>query len=69
MISKAAMSVLSGMVAGAELSQIESLKKEDILKALGLEEIAAGRLRCLMLGLKAVQSMVAEQGESESLQS
>ena len=54
-ITKAAMSVLSGMVMGMKVFEVKNLTKEDVLDKLGLESISAGRLRCLMLGLGAVQ--------------
>lgn len=54
-ISQAAMSELSAKVLAEHLTltQVQALKLEDILEVLGLEEVSPGRLKCVMLGLKA----------------
>lgn len=60
-ISQAAMSVFSTFVQGKKLTAIAKITKEDLLRELGLEEISAGRLKCLMLGLKAVQKIITSE--------
>lgn len=60
-ISMAAMSLLAEKINSQQLSkkQIQALTLEDLLNLLGLDEIAPGRLKCMMLGLKAVQAALS----------
>ena len=54
-ISQAAMSVLSQKLQGQLIADVKSLEKQDIEQLLGIEEISSGRIKCLLLGLRAVQ--------------
>jgi nitrogen fixation NifU-like protein len=56
-ISMAATSLLAEKITSQHLTteQIRLLTLQDLLELLGLEEIAPGRLKCAMLGLKAIQ--------------
>lgn len=58
-ISMAAMSVVSELVLGKTVAEVAVLGKEKLEQELGLESIVAGRVNCLLLGLKAVQKGVA----------
>lgn len=57
-ISQAAMSVLSQKIVDEKLSleQVKKMVKADMLEILGLEEISTGREKCLMMGLKTIQT-------------
>jgi nitrogen fixation protein NifU and related proteins len=57
-ISQASMSVLSEKIKGFPVSQLKKLTKEEVLEELGLTEISVGRIKCLLLGLNAVQKVV-----------
>lgn len=54
-ISQAGLSVLSEHIKGKSLSELRKLQMDDVLSWLGLETIAPGRTKCLMLGLAALQ--------------
>lgn len=56
-ISMATMSLLADKINSKNMTsqQIAELTLEDVLDLLGLDEISPGRLKCVMLGLKAVQ--------------
>lgn len=58
-ISMATMSLLADKINSEKMSQqqIAQLSLEDLLDLLGLEEISPGRLKCVMLGLTAIQKM------------
>jgi nitrogen fixation protein NifU and related proteins len=60
-ISMATMSLLADKVSSQRLTrqQVAQLKLEDLLELLGLDEISPGRLKCVMLGLKAIQQALA----------
>ena len=57
-ISQASMSVLSEELKGMEVSAVKELEQDAILELLGLEEISMGRIKCLRLGLQAVQKVI-----------
>lgn len=57
-ISMATMSLLSTAVIGKSVAATLKLTKADLLKLLDLPEIAPGRLKCLMIGLSAVQDIL-----------
>lgn len=59
-ISMATMSLLAEKITQQKLTkqQVLDLQLEDLLDLLGLEEISPGRLKCVMLGLKAIQRLV-----------
>lgn len=59
-ISQATMSVLSTELIGKSVTEIKKLRQKDLLDFLGLSEIAPGRVKCLSLGLSAVQKLVSE---------
>lgn len=56
-ISTAGMSVLSELVKGKTKAEIAQLTPADILAELGLTNIAPGRVKCLTLGLYALQQV------------
>ena len=53
-VSIAAMSMLSDKVKGQKVSAVLSMDQKDILKMLGVT-LGATRMKCAMLGLRAVQ--------------
>ena len=55
-ISQAATSLLSQAIQGKLLTEVQSLTQQDMEQLLGLDHsIAPGRIKCLLLGLKAIQ--------------
>lgn len=62
-ISMAAMSVLSQSIKTQQLSlaEIQQLGSAEVAKLLGLEEIASGRVKCLLLGLQAIKRAIPNQ--------
>lgn len=54
-VSQASMSVLSEKLKGASISQIKQWQKADLLPFFGMNDISAGREKCFLMGLKAVQ--------------
>ena len=58
-VSQASMSVFSDKVKGAKVSEIKKWVKQDLLPFFGMEEISAGREKCFMMGLKAVQKALS----------
>lgn len=55
-ISQATMSLLAAELQGKAVAEVLSLQQADLEALLGLEQpIAYGRVKCLMLGLRAVQ--------------
>jgi nitrogen fixation NifU-like protein len=63
-ISMAAASVLSEFLKGKSKSEIVALKKADLESLVGIEEIAFGREKCLLLSLNAFQKAVSETKDS-----
>lgn len=59
-ISMVSMSLLAEKIQSEQLNptQITKLQLADILVLLGLDEIAPGRLKCVLLGLTAVQKLL-----------
>lgn len=57
-ISQAAMSVLSEKMKHFPVEKVRELTQEDLLTELGLPEISIGRVKCLLLGLLAIQKAV-----------
>lgn len=60
-ISMAAMSLLSGEIIGKTTAEVLQLTHEDMLKFLDLESISPGRLKCMMIGLTAVQNLISNK--------
>lgn len=54
-ISQASMSVLSDKLIGASVEEIKQWQKADLLPFFGMDDVVAGREKCFMMGLKAVQ--------------
>ncbi len=52
-ISQSAMSMLTDMVKGKSLKEIEKLQKDDILQLLGIP-VGIVRMKCALLGLKTL---------------
>lgn len=57
-ISRASMSLLSSLVIGLTIEDAKKIDKDTLLQKLGIEEISPGRLKCLMLGLRAVEKFI-----------
>lgn len=57
-VSQASMSVLSEKLKGASLSDIQQWQKADLLPFFGMDDISAGREKCFLMGLKAVQKIL-----------
>jgi nitrogen fixation NifU-like protein len=58
-VSQASMSVLSEKLLGVTVVEIKQWQKADLLPFFGMEDISAGREKCFMMGLKAVQKVLA----------
>lgn len=58
-ISQASMSALARSLEGKTFAQVRALGQEDILALLGLPSISMGRVKCLLLGLGAIQKITA----------
>lgn len=54
-ISQATMSLLSAEIIGKRQDEISAIQQRDLEQLIGIEEISLGRVKCLMLGLRAVQ--------------
>ncbi len=67
-ISISAMSVLAGKINQEHMSveKIQQLKKENLEEMLGLEEIASGRVKCIMLGLHTLQTFFSSLATANS---
>lgn len=59
-ISQAAMSELSEFLKGKSALEVQQFSQTEMLNLLGLKEISAGRLKCLMLGLEAVKRALSQ---------
>lgn len=59
-ISMASMSLLSGEIIGKTITQILQLTHHEMLHLLDLESITPGRLKCMMIGLTAIQNLLSE---------
>ncbi len=55
-ISTAALSRVSALATGQNVSQVLSWDKNTLLQLLGLPDISIGRERCLLIGLVGIQS-------------
>lgn len=64
-VSITSMSLLSGKLKGAKVIEVEDWEKKDLLPFFGMEEITAGREKCFMMGLKAVQKIFRESKKSD----
>lgn len=53
-ISQATISLLSEEIKGKTIEEITAIGKHDLEKLIGIKEISTGRIKCLMLGLGAV---------------
>lgn len=58
-ISMATMSLLSQQLIRKPVSAAQKLTHQDLLKLLDIPDITPGRMKCLMIGLKAVQDLLA----------
>lgn len=59
-ISQAAMSQVSDLVQGKKIEEIATIGQAEVEQLLGIEQISLGRLKCLLLGLSAVQTAISE---------
>lgn len=60
-VSMAAMSLLSGQIKGRPIAEALAISQKDLLQLLELETITPGRIKCLLIGLQAVQDLLSEQ--------
>src|SRR3989338_4706660 len=58
-ISQSAMSMLTDKIKGKKFEEIEKIKREDIVKMLGIE-VGPVRTKCAVLGLVAVKEGIKE---------
>lgn len=58
-ISMAAMSLLSQEIIGKQVSQVLNMTHQSMLELLDLESITPGRIKCMMIGLSAVQDLLS----------
>lgn len=58
-ISMAAMSLLSQAIIGKPISVVLTMTHQSMLELLDLEEITPGRIKCMMIGLSAVQDLLS----------
>lgn len=58
-ISQSAMSMLSDEIKGKSLEEVKNIKREDIVRLLGIE-IGVVRTKCATLGLVAVKNGIKE---------
>ncbi|MEX0895818.1 MAG: iron-sulfur cluster assembly scaffold protein [Patescibacteria group bacterium] len=66
-ISQAAMSQVSELVQGKTAVEIATIGQSEIESLLGLEQISLGRVKCLLLGITAVQKAI-QQYQSQEIQ-
>lgn len=57
-ISQASMSMLAGKIISHKmtLAQLQTLNESDLEKMLGIPQVSIGRIKCLLLGLRTLQS-------------
>jgi nitrogen fixation NifU-like protein len=60
-ISQATMSLLSEEIKGKTRDEIGKISKHDLEKLIGIKEISTGRIKCLMLGLSAVNQAILQK--------
>ncbi len=60
-ISMAAISFISQQVIGKPTAKVLEMSKKDLENMMGIEEIAYGREKCLVLGLEAVQKSLKQK--------
>ncbi len=58
-ISRAAMSMLTDKIKGKKFEEIEKIKREDIVRMLGIE-VGPVRTKCAVLGLVAIKEGIKE---------
>ena len=58
-ISQATMSLLSSELMGKTIVEVENIQQHDLEQLIGIEEISVGRIKCLMLGLNAVNGALS----------
>lgn len=58
-VSMATMSLLSQKVIGEKIEDVLKIDQKDLLNLLELETITPGRIKCMMIGLKAVQDLLS----------
>lgn len=54
-ISQATMSLLSSEIKGKSRDEVQQISQSDLEELIGISTISPGRVKCLMLGLRAVQ--------------
>lgn len=57
-ISQASMSLLSAELPGKTVADVQEITRQDLEALIGVEEVSVGRVKCLMLGWRAVQTAV-----------
>lgn len=59
-ISQATMSMISEELKGKTITDVSKIDQKYLEQLLGIEEISVGRIKCLMLGLSAVNGALAQ---------
>lgn len=57
-ISMAAMSLLSEKLKNKKISEIKKLNLNNMLKLLEIDSISPGRIKCLMIGINAIKTVI-----------
>jgi nitrogen fixation protein NifU and related proteins len=58
-ISMATMSLLSNEVIGKKIEEVLKIDQQFLLKLLDLKSVTPGRIKCMQIGLKAVQDLLS----------
>jgi nitrogen fixation NifU-like protein len=61
-ISQASASLLTEMIEGKTPEELKQLGKDDILDALGLENISPARMKCAMLSMRVLHHALGDDG-------
>ncbi len=62
-ISQAAMSVVADLVQGQPVEKISLLTYEQLVAALGFEQLSPGRVKCILLGLSTIKEKILPEME------
>ena len=57
-IAQVTMSLLSAHIQGKRVKDVMALTQSDLESLIGIKQISLGRVKCLMLGLEAVQRAI-----------
>ncbi len=65
-VSTAASSILTDFIKGKKLSEVESLTSGGVLSLLGIERLAPARIKCALLSLTALRSVLTKYHHGNS---